>query len=332
MIKTLVPNYSNTNNTARTAEIMSRYRPIAPKPENPAAASADSPSNISNSPYLRNLWQTRPTRSRKRGRANVSPPIIKRSRTTLPILGLSSSHHHVIYPPPPTNLSFQSFPQGLPLPNPIPTLAPKPELVTLPLLPIVPEPGSTKKMMIDLNLVADVPEENNKDLSIQLPRTPNVISPQPIRPVCSSIKVGCISEDPIATPPAVHVVKKPEEVEREVESDTFPAIISDSSYRVRLANSAYKEMVGQPECPWLDSMVTGKRICGEVSLHLADSKVPSCSDKFFCWVNIEWEHHGMKKRVHAFCDVIRLSCQSKDYFFSWRFHTRGTSQTSNSSA
>ncbi|XP_065847540.1 uncharacterized protein [Euphorbia lathyris] len=328
MIKTLNP-YSNT---ARTAEIMSRYRPIAPKPVNPDAAAAvdNNPSNITHSPYL---WQTRSTRTRKRGRAAVSPPTIKRTRTHH-ILALSSSTH-LIYSP---RLSFQAFPQGLPLPNVNPTFenplttTSHSDLVTLPLLPTVPEISSQPKMLIDLNTVAEIPEEN-KDLLIQPPApTTNVIAPQPIRPVGSSIRVGCISEDPIPTPPAVHVLKKPEEVEREVESETFPAVISDSSYRVRLANSAYKEMVGQPECSWLDSIVTGKRICGEVILHLADSEVPTSSDKFFCWVNIEWGHQGEKKTVHAFCDVIRLSCQSKDYLFSWRFHTRGSSQSSSSNA
>ena len=49
--------------------------------------------------------------------------------------------------------------------------------------------------------------------------------------------------------------KKSEEVEEEVDSEALPGVISDSNNKVRLANSAYKKMVGQPKCPWLDSMV-----------------------------------------------------------------------------
>ncbi|MBA0808214.1 hypothetical protein Gohar_023971 [Gossypium harknessii] len=153
--------------------------------------------------------------------------------------------------------------------------------------------------------------------------------PQPIRPVGSIIYVGCIKENPILTP-QMQVLKKREEVEELVESDALPAVISDSNNKVRLANSAYKEMVGQPECPWLDSVVTGegralgnscKRICGEVVLHLSesDSRLTVKSKGFSCWARIEWGSEGKKRSVKAFCEVIKLSCRSKDYLFTWKF-------------
>ncbi|KAJ9166344.1 hypothetical protein P3X46_021116 [Hevea brasiliensis] len=360
MIKTLSP-YS----TAKTAEIMSRYRPIAPKPELPANSLGDTPSmsqKIRQSPYLRNLWpqlQARPTRTRKRGRATMSPPTIKRPRTHL--FGLSSPSH---VPSPARHLSLQGFAYGisqLPVPNlagvdsklenPVSTAS---DLVTLPLLPCqpsVPPVGNQpiapeincmeqRREVIDLNTtVAEIPEEKDLLQQLQETLTGNIITPQPIRPVGSSISVGCISEDPSSTPP-VQLPKKPEEVEQEVEFESLPAVISDSKYKVRLANSAYKEMVGQPECSWLDLMVMGdgrfggsssKRICGEVKLHLADSKVPTSSNGFSCWVRIEWGHEGKKKAINAFCDVIRLSCESKDYLFTWRFHAhnREGSESSN---
>ncbi|KAL0322988.1 UNVERIFIED_CONTAM: hypothetical protein Sangu_1918100 [Sesamum angustifolium] len=78
MIQTISPYAS-----ARTAEIMSRYRPIAPKPEAPSPNSAAEndnsalPNGIRKSPYLRNVWahlQARPTRTRKRGRTAAFPP------------------------------------------------------------------------------------------------------------------------------------------------------------------------------------------------------------------------------------------------------------------
>ncbi|KAF2309632.1 hypothetical protein GH714_004384 [Hevea brasiliensis] len=300
MIKTLSP-YS----TAKTAEIMSRYRPIAPKPELPANSLGDTPSmsqKIRQSPYLRNLWpqlQARPTRTRKRGRATMSPPTIKRPRTHL--FGLSSPSH---VPSPARHLSLQGFAYGisqLPVPNlagvdsklenPVSTAS---DLVTLPLLPCQPS----------------VPPVEEKDLLQQLQETltGNIITPQPIRPVGSSISVGCISEDPSSTPP-VQLPKKPEEVEQEVEFESLPAVISDSKF----------------------GGSSSKRICGEVKLHLADSKVPTSSNGFSCWVRIEWGHEGKKKAINAFCDVIRLSCESKDYLFTWRFHAhnREGSESSN---
>ncbi|XP_059461316.1 uncharacterized protein LOC132190362 [Corylus avellana] len=330
MIKTLNP-YS----TARTAEIMSRYRPIAPKPEaptDPSRSSTDQSPSISQkirqSPYLRNLWphlQARPTRTRKRGRSTISLPSLKRPRTH--ILGFSSPF---------------GFPQ-IPTPHEAPEQpATPPGLVTLPLLPCpISAPiaanhqaaAAAEEKVIDLNSAAEIPEE--KDLLQQLQAPPptggginNVIAPQAIRPVGSSISVGSINEDPSLTPA---VQKKPEEVEEEVESEALPAVISDSNNKVRMANSAYKEMVGQPECSWLDSMVasSSKRISGEVMLHLSDSSVPvSSSNGFSCWVRIEWGSEGKKSSINAFCDVIRLSCESKNYLFTWRFHThtRGASQ------
>ena len=362
MIKTLNP-YATT---AKTAEIMSRYRPIAPKPETPSSPSSETtPSNtttsqkIRQSPYLRNLWpqlQARPTRTRKRGRAALSPPTtLKRQRTDT--LGLSPAPPPPP-PPPPCHMAFrQGFAHGLPqlpLPNPL-DQKPTTSLVTLPLLPCPHPPtpivteldwnmkacGEENKL-IDLNTVAEVPKE--KDFLKQLqgtPSTDNVIAPQPVRPVGSSICVRSISED-LSQVMVAQAPKRPEEVEEEVEAEVLPAVISDSNNKVRIANSAYKELVGQPECSWLASMVTStdgrlglgsgscKRIGGEVVLQLCDSMVPFSSNGFSCWVRIEWGSDGNKNSVNAFCDVIRISCESKDYVFTWRFHihTREASQSS----
>ncbi|CAN8313380.1 unnamed protein product [Cochlearia groenlandica] len=80
-------------------------------------------------------------------------------------------------------------------------------------------------------------------------------------------------------------------------------------------------MMGQPECSWLDSMVRGKRICGEVMINLCESKVLKSNNGFSCWVRIEW---GREEFVPAFCDVKTLACDSKDYVLAWRFHTNKT--------
>ncbi|PSR99916.1 Histidine-rich glycoprotein [Actinidia chinensis var. chinensis] len=344
MIQALNP----ASNTAKTAEIMSRYRPIAPKPEVANTTTTTSEGScvsqkIRQSPYLRNVWphlQARPTRTRKRGRTSLAPlpPAAKRPRTQL--FGLSS---------PAKSLSMQGFTHGLaglsqlPLPGLI-TLNADPEnpaqtpsnLVTLPLLPcpsslpiMAHQPATTTipENGIDLNREAEIPEEKDFLQQLQGPVSPGVIAPQPVRPVGSSISVGSINEDLTS---AAQAPKKREEVEEEVESEALPAVVSDSNNKVRLANAAYKEMVGQPECSWLDSMVTCsscKRICGEVMLQFSDASVPVKSNGFSCWVTIEWGSNGKNSSVHTFCDVIRLSCESKDYLFAWRFHTREASES-----
>ncbi|KAK8484126.1 hypothetical protein V6N13_039968 [Hibiscus sabdariffa] len=319
MIKTLNP-YSTT---AKTAEIMSRYRPIAPKPEVPAN-STDETSAMSQK--MKQLWpqlQARPTRTRKRGRTTLSPTTtLKRARTR--ILGLSSPA------PAPGSLSLQAgFSHEIEIPQLYST--PSASLVTLPLLPCCMEPCGGEKVT-NFTKVAEIPEEKDFLKLFQGPPISSLVAPQPIRPVGSSIIVGCINEEPILNSPPMQVPKKPEELEDDVEAEALPAVISDSNNKVRLANSAYKELVGQPECPWLDSISnSGKRICGEVTLNLSDSSVAVNSKGFSCWVRIEWGNQGNNKgSITAFSEVIRLSCRTKDYLFKWRFHTysRKASQSS----
>ncbi|ESW32917.1 hypothetical protein PHAVU_001G028500 [Phaseolus vulgaris] len=353
MIKTLNP-YPNP---AKTAEIMSRYRPIAPKPETSPNSMTEGSSSLSHkikqSPYLRNLWpqlQARPTRTRKRGRAPLTLPPSSFKRHKTHILGFCPPCHVTS---PGNNLSFQGFaPPPLPLPHPNHGLGMlnrsieknslmNPSLVTLPLLPCSPGAPAPKLDsitattttkpcgggVIDLNTKASVPEERDLLQQLQKPVSNNVIQPHPVRPIGSSITVVCIGEDstlPSQTP------KRSQEVEAEVESESLPVVISDSNHRVRMANSAYKEMVGQPLCPWLESMVNAgagnlqcKRISGEVALHLSESNIPTSSNGFSCWVRIEWQSDQQKKCcVNAFCDVMKLTCESRDYLFTWRFHTR----------
>ncbi|KAH6788546.1 hypothetical protein C2S51_003552 [Perilla frutescens var. frutescens] len=348
MIQTINP-YA----TARTAEIMSRYRPIAPKPEPPATNSAadnDSsavPTGIRKSPYLRNVWahlQARPTRTRKRGRtAAFSPPSsVKRTRTTC-LQGLS--------PPPPYQLANSSAamhgftrnnPNGLQqisiapnlvqlkcgLDSAVTTLA---ESVALPLLYCTAAAASQQAVVakgIDLNMTADQgQEELDLHLHLHEPVKPCVISPRPVRPVGSSIIVKSITDDPLRQTMA----KGPEEVEEVVDAEAVPAIVSDSNNKVRMSNAAYKEMVGQPECCWLDCATEKrcrgggggvcKRIGGEVSLQFVDSEVRRSMAAFTCAVKIEWECEGKKMCVNANCSAVKLVCESKDYQFLWRFNT-----------
>lgn len=352
---------------------MSRYRPIAPKPEaSPNTSITEGSSSLSQkikqSPYLRNLWpqlQARPTRTRKRGRAPLTLPSSSLKRQKTHVLGFCPPCHVTS---PAKTLSLQSFPPPPPLPLHHPNhglgvlnctmdntstnnIQHNPSLVTLPLLPCspsaisnVPPPKSTKPSgeeainVLDLNTKVCVPEERDLLQQLQKPVSNNVITPQPVRPIGSTISVVCISED-LTLPPLARTPKRPHEVEQDVESEAMPAVISDSNHRIRMANSAYKEMVGQPLCPWLDAMMVNggdgrspqcKRISGEVTLHLSDSIIPTSSNGFSCWVRIEWQSQQKKNCVNAFCDVMKLACESRDYLFTWRFHTR-TREASQSS-
>ncbi|CAH8381716.1 unnamed protein product [Eruca vesicaria subsp. sativa] len=346
MIKILTPHNSHsttTTTTLKTAEILSKYRPIAPKPgtttqvnDNDSSSSSMS-HKINQSPYLRNLWpqlQARPTRTRKRGRGGMgptSPLSLKRHKPPSSAASTTTTPQRVFGPI--KTLSFQAFTHaGLPnlaqVGYALENGGGSPALVTLPLLQCSPSPPSKCmepeiKEVIDLNKTAEVIERDflkqlQEPLTTTTTTTTRVISPQAIRPVCSRINVACIN--PLTNPS--HIIKKsPQDVEEEFESDDVPAIISDANNRVRLVNSAYKEMMGQPECSWLDSMVRGKRICGEVMIHLCEAKIPENNNGFSCWVRIEWGRDGKEEFVHAFCDVMKLECDSKDYVFTWRFHT-----------
>ncbi|XP_077233462.1 uncharacterized protein LOC143875744 [Tasmannia lanceolata] len=334
--------------SSKTDEIMSRYRPIAPKPQfliqNPVLENSPPSENQHQSPF------SKPVRSRKRNKACNSSTTHKKTKSNLSTDGAGIAHNTQL------SLPLQNFGHGFPgfsLPNPgffdNPPRKNCGDLVTLPLLPFAcqvppinyPDMESMglfthmEGNLLDLNCRPEIPEEKDLLQKLHVPFSGlndsacgKLVMPQPLRPVGSSISVGCISEGNKSSSKAP-VSKKPEEVEEEVESEALPSVISDSKNQVRLANSAYKEMVGQPECLWLDSMVTkdgelmaaSKRISGEVMLDLSDSTVPISSNGFSCRVKIEWASNGQKIFIIAPCDVIRLSCESKDYLYSWRFHT-----------
>ncbi|XP_022870898.1 uncharacterized protein LOC111390131 [Olea europaea var. sylvestris] len=350
MIRTVKP-----YNTARTAEIMSRYRPIAPKPEagqenSGLSENSGVPQSMRRSPYLRNVWnhlQARPTRTRKRGRSSFAPPApaMKRARTCLQ--GLSPPYK--VTNSPAKNLAILGFahnPNGIAqiplLPNLVSRKCGLDSIVTTPAdsvaLPVLrctaTQNPEGKKPEIDLNMAVEYSEELDF-MPQSKPANPVVITPRAVRPIGSTISVKSISENPgqRATATGKQVLKNPAEVEEEVEFEAMPAVVSDSNNRVRLTNSAYKKMVGQPECCWLDFIPSYdgsgacKRISGEVVLRLEDSCFSLSLNGFNCWVKIEWASNGKSSSVTAFCEAMKLDCEAKDYQFLWRFHK---SEASNS--
>ncbi|KAF9621159.1 hypothetical protein IFM89_016653 [Coptis chinensis] len=355
--RTMIMNSVDTCSfSSKTDQILSRYRPIAPKPlvEGPTT-----PENNQQSPFSRNnsYLLARPSR-RKRGKSGYLPA--KRTKT---------SHHPAAFSSPcgvaslakntQLSLSLQGFGHGFPQ-FPLPNsglgscLEKSVNLITLPFLPYpspsVPEVARSVPELHGVNIYSQFHDICDLKLKVETPKemdllqnlqatdsassnsgNGNVITPQAVRPVGSSISVEYIQEGPSLKEPFKCVSKKPEEVEAEIELDYLPAVVSDSSNRIRLANSAYMEMVGQPECLWLDSMATCdaqskgsgsacKRIGGKVMLDLSKFHMPS--DGFACRVRIEWGSNEVKNSINAQCDVVKLSCESKDYVFTWRFHTR----------
>ena len=156
-----------------------------------------------------------------------------------------------------------------------------------------------------------------------------VIKPRAARPRRTTI---CIDSSNIA---AAAVSKKTaREVEAEMElPGALPAVVSGQHNRVHLANDAYKEMVGQPECPWLDSVPgagASRRINGVVVLHVRRFSSPAAASSsrsppvdtagaFPCTARISWDCDGAIASLTVPCAVERLAGDSGDYLFIWRF-------------
>nr|AFI99128.1 zinc finger protein Sdr4 [Oryza sativa Japonica Group] len=316
-------------------EIMARFRPIAPKPVLPAAAAAgvtgggDGAAAVAATNRVLCQLQSRPCRARKRGRPSVVPPVsppagAKRKRAPaypVPVAPLrcaavataTRARVSVVVVPAPGSAGGVSA-----------------------LAPVSPSAGDSTRLSPTVVEVEDEDEERGvvlveRDLLRKL-LEPKVISPRAVRPVGSTIHVESVHIDVGRTTVAAAAAapKTAEEVEAELESDSLPAVVSDSSNRVRLVNDAYKRMVGQPECPWLDAVATAasRRISVEVALVVSEppaaaAALPETCKGFSCSAKIAWERDGKWSSVHAPCDVTRLQCESRDYVFAWRSRAAG---------
>lgn len=173
------------------------------------------------------------------------------------------------------------------------------------------------------------PTERDLISKLQVPR---VIKPRPARPLWTTV---CIDSSIIGAGgggAAAAVSKKTaREVELELElPGALPAIVSGHHNRVYLANEAYKVMVGQPVCPWLDSVPgagASRRINGVVVLDVRTFGPATCltdagsgGDAFPCTARISWEHDGdVIASLTVPCGVEHLTGKSGDYHFIWRF-------------
>ncbi|KAH8947857.1 hypothetical protein BDL97_11G065700 [Sphagnum fallax] len=163
------------------------------------------------------------------------------------------------------------------------------------------------------------------DLSLGL--SPHkVIAPQPIRAVGSTIFLECITKVNQLASPMLGTV---EAFQDQLEKLLLPTVITDLRHRVRWVNTAYKQMVGQPEFAWLSSTVGGNsepeapsqtRLAGDVSLVCAGEQPPVDAAEFSCQVRIQWTKGGGENSSLA-CpvDVIRLDEDSSGPLFVWKF-------------
>jgi hypothetical protein len=294
---------------AKSHEIMARFRPIAPKPPPPPLT----PFTGSSSGV------------RKRGR-----------------------HEDYYYIPPPSHLPAPvSWPTGvgsaawpatkgngwssLPKRHQGPLLVPIPardaQLVRLTLAvpgggasSLEPPPDAHQGVVI-------VPQERDL-LSMLQARNKGIIAPHVVRPLCTNV---CIDSSNIVGPRSVAAAvamskKTAREVEAEIERDVWPAIVSDPHDRVLLVNDAYKAMVGQPVCVWLDALPgtgTSRRINGEVVLNVQNfspgSRLPNDGGAFPCTSRISWELDGAIASLTVPCIVERLIGNSGNYRSIWRF-------------
>ena len=175
-----------------------------------------------------------------------------------------------------------------------------------------------------------------RDLISKL-QVPKVIRPRPARPVRIIICIDCNNIVIDATTSAVEVAmsnKTPREVEVELElPDALPAIVSGcNNNHVYLANDAYKAMVGQPICPWLDSLPgagPSRWIDGEVVLSVGEFSnilhLPSTECAFPCTARISWEREDASASLTVPCAVERLTSNCNDYCYIWRFDSKKAS-------
>lgn len=163
-----------------------------------------------------------------------------------------------------------------------------------------------------------------RDLISKL-QVPKVIEPNPTRSKRTVIYIDC-SNIIDSTNWSVEMAaskKTPREVEVELElPDVLPAIVSScNKTRVHLTNDAYKKMVGQPLCSWLDFLPgarPSRRINGGVVLYGQTFSTMSCLPSTRCAfpyvAKVSWQHEDTTASLIVPCGVEHLIGNS-DYSF-----------------
>lgn len=151
-----------------------------------------------------------------------------------------------------------------------------------------------------------------------------VIMPQPIRLIGSTVSLVSITDLQSQSSPLPDTL---ELVKKQLEEEASPSFISDSNNLVRWVNTAYKQMVGQPECRWLNSTVGDSLDCDSLQSPRPAGEVLLCcsvgvpaAPAFSGRVNIQWTNAGERNCMTLPCDVTRLDCCSNGrVILVWKF-------------
>ncbi|KAH7439445.1 hypothetical protein KP509_04G060800 [Ceratopteris richardii] len=146
-----------------------------------------------------------------------------------------------------------------------------------------------------------------------------IIVPEPRRPVCSTISVESITGISNAKDELKY---SSEHVESQLEESNLPGLIADVLNVVRGVNTAYKAMVGQPECPWLMSTVhsCSPTIAGAVLLS-SNVDIPTSASSFSGRVNVQWtrRNSGQRTSMTLPCDVTAFEADDSGRMLAWQF-------------
>lgn len=155
-----------------------------------------------------------------------------------------------------------------------------------------------------------------------------MIAPQPVRAVGSTIYLESISSSDVH---AASLGETLELAQERLEKGDMPSVITDIRHRVRWVNTAYKRMLGQPECLWLASTMgcnndedprAQARLAGEVSLVCDSIQPPAEPAVFLCGVRIQWSNQGEHSTMSVPAEVVRLYDATSGCMRLWRFDVR----------
>lgn len=186
----------------------------------------------------------------------------------------------------------------------------------------------TLPSIIGLNGSKSLPQ-NSKDMQVtsmtstnNLPVGSRVITPQPVRLVGSVVSLESITEfqNRGISDCSLELVKK------QMDEESLPGFITDEAKVVRWVNTAYKTMIGQPECPWLVSTMKRTRsvepptITGEVLLS-CNVDIPASVMSFSGRANVQWTRStGERSCMTVPCDVYSfVDSNASRRRLVWRF-------------
>ncbi|XP_024381298.1 uncharacterized protein [Physcomitrium patens] len=171
-----------------------------------------------------------------------------------------------------------------------------------------------------------IPEGGNHAPSNNSEGLANVIAPQPVRAVGSTITVQTIvSLDRHSVP----LTEPFQDVQERLDKADKPSVVTDSRFRVKWVNTAYKRLVGQPKLFWLASTGSSSedhedspaalRLAGDVSLICDGTQLPDGIAAFTCRVGIQWSHQGEHSAMSVPSEVFRLEDGAIDSMYVWGF-------------